>query len=180
VHSNHQFLHESKSAVSHKEASPKKVRVALFTISSSRYRDKSLKDESGEITKELLRNEGYEFSYSVVDDSKPMIRLSLFKALFEENSDVAVLLGGTGLSPRDVTIEAVTPLLDKTLDGFGEIFRKLSFESIGSPALMSRALAGTMDTKLIFCLPGSPDASSLGMSLVLKEIRHAVFIARGI
>jgi molybdopterin adenylyltransferase len=178
MHSDHQSHHESKSATSHKEASPTKIRVALFTVSSSRYRDKNLKDYSGEIAKELLDKEGYEFSYSVIDDNKAMIRLFLFKALFEENFDAAVLLGGTGLSPRDVTVEAVLPLLDKTLDGFGEIFRKISFESIGSPAVMSRAVAGTMDAKVIFCLPGSPDASSLGMNLILKEIRHAIFIAR--
>ena len=179
MHSDRHSHHESKSAASHKEASPQKIRVALFTVSSSRFRDRSLRDESGQIAKELLEKEGYEFSYSVIDDSRPMIRLSLFKSLFEENFDAAIFLGGTGLSPRDVTVEAIRPLLDKTLDGFGEIFRKLSYDSIGSPAVMSRAIAGTIETKVVFCLPGSPDATGVGMELIQKEIRHAVFIARG-
>jgi molybdopterin adenylyltransferase len=69
--------------------------------------------------------------------------------------------------------------LDKTLDGFGEIFRRLSFDSIGSPAIMTRAIAGTIDSAVVFCLPGSPDAASLGMELILKELAHAVFIAKG-
>ena len=179
MHSDHHSHHESKAATSHKDASPQKIRVALFTVSSTRFRDKSLRDESGEIAKEYLEKKGHEFSYSVIDDSRPMIRLSLFKSLFEENFDVAIFLGGTGLSPRDVTFEAINPLFDKTLDGFGEIFRKLSYESIGSSAVMSRAIAGIIETKVVFCLPGSPDATDLGMDLILKELGHAVFIARG-
>ena len=99
------------------------------------------------------------------------------KALYDDGDDAAIFMGGTGLSPRDVTIEAVTPLLDKLLDGFGEIFRKISFDSIGSPALMTRSTAGTIENKPVFCLPGSPDAAKLGIELVLKELPHAVYIA---
>jgi molybdenum cofactor biosynthesis protein B len=69
-------------------------------------------------------------------------------------------------------------LLDKRLDGFGEIFRRQSYDSIGSAALMTRAVAGTLESKLVYCLPGSPDAAKLGMQLVLKELPHAVFIAK--
>jgi molybdenum cofactor biosynthesis protein B len=169
---------ESHSAISHKHESPKKLKLALFTVSSSRYRDSTAIDESGEIAKDLCKKAGHEFSHQVLDDSKSMIRLFLFKALYENNSDAAVFLGGTGLSPRDVTIEAISPLLDKRLDGFGEIFRRLSFDSIGSAALMTRALAGTLEAKVIYCLPGSPDAAKLGMELVLKELPHAVFISK--
>lgn len=106
-----------------------------------------------------------------------MIRLSLMKALYEEKNDAAIFIGGTGLSPRDVTIEAVAPLLDKRLDGFGEIFRRISFDSIGSPALMTRSVAGTIENKPVFCLPGSPNATKVGIDLLLKELPHAVFIA---
>jgi molybdenum cofactor biosynthesis protein B len=108
-----------------------------------------------------------------------MIRLSLFKALYEDKSDAVVFLGGTGLSARDVTIEALLPLLDKRLDGFGEIFRRLSFDSIGSAALMTRAIAGTIESKVVYSLPGSPDATKLGMELLLKELPHAIFILKG-
>ncbi len=90
-----------------------------------------------------------------------------------------IFLGGTGLSSRDVTFEAIAPLLDKSLDGFGEIFRRLSYDSIGSPAMMTRAIGGVVDSRVVFCLPGSPDAASLGMDLILKELPHAIFIARG-
>jgi molybdopterin adenylyltransferase len=136
-----------------------------------------LSDESGDVAKELFLKAGHEISHAIIDDSKSMIRLSLAKALYEENKDSVVFLGGTGLSPRDVTIEAVVPLLEKQLDGFGEIFRRLSYDSIGSPALMTRTVAGTIGSKVVFCLPGSPDATKLGVELLLKELPHAVFIA---
>ena len=175
----HEHAHrkESGATVSHKHGSPKKVKLALFTVSSSRFRDSSLKDESGDVAKELSAKAGHEFSHQIIDDSKPMIRLHLFKALYEKDADAAIFLGGTGLAPRDVTIEAISPLLDKRLDGFGEIFRRQSFDAIGSAALMTRAVAGTMEAKLVYCLPGSPDAAKIGMQLVLKELPHAVFIA---
>ncbi len=168
---------DSAAASSHKHESPKKLKLALFTVSSSRSRDSSLGDKSGEIAQELCKKAGHDFSHAIIDDNKSMIRLSLFKALYESNSDAAIFLGGTGLSPRDVTIEAITPFLDKRLDGFGEIFRRLSFDDIGTAALMTRALAGSIETKVIYCLPGSPDAARIGVELILKELPHAVFIA---
>jgi len=171
--------HESQAATSHKEASPKKIKVALFTVSSSRFKDKSLHDDSGEIAKQFLEKAGHDYLYSIIDDSRPMIRLSLYRSFETDRCDAVIFLGGTGLSPRDVTIEAIQPLLDKTLDGFGEIFRKLSFDSIGSPAIMTRALAGVVDSKVVFCLPGSPDAARTGMDLILKELTHAIYITRG-
>ena len=167
----------SKAASSHKHSSPKKLKIALFTVSSSRFRDSKMSDETGDIAKEICKKEGHAFSHEIIDDSKPVIRLKLLRALFEEGCDAAIFMGGTGLAPRDVTIEAIAPLLDKTLSGFGEIFRMKSYESIGTPALMSRAIAGTMDAKLVFCLPGSPDAAKMGVHLALNELPHAVFIA---
>jgi molybdopterin adenylyltransferase len=172
--------HESEAASSHKKASPKKFKVALYTVSSSRFQNKTLRDESGEIAKATLEKAGHEFQYALIDDSRPLIRFSLYKSLTEDQCDVVIFLGGTGLSPRDVTFEAVAPLLDKTLDGFGEIFRRLSYDSIGSPAMMTRAIGGVVDSRVVFCLPGSPDAASMGMDLILKELPHAIFIARGI
>ncbi|MHB1867667.1 MAG: MogA/MoaB family molybdenum cofactor biosynthesis protein [Nitrososphaerales archaeon] len=169
--------HTSHAAASHKHESPKKLKIALFTVSSSRFRDKKLTDETGEVALDLCKKAGHQCSLSIIDDSKSMIRLSLMKALYEDGNDAAILMGGTGLSPRDVTIEAVSPLIDKLLDGFGEIFRKISFDSIGSPALMTRSTAGTIENKPVFCLPGSPDAARLGIELALKELPHAVYIA---
>jgi molybdopterin adenylyltransferase len=168
---------KSHSAESHKHQAERKLRIALMTASSSRYRDPSIRDDSGEEALALCRKAGHEAMLEIVDDDKQMIRLHALRALFEEGADSVILLGGTGLSPRDVTIEAISPLLEKKLDGFGEIFRRLSYDSIGSPALMTRSLAGVIGTKPIFCLPGSPDAAKLGVELILKELPHAVFIA---
>lgn len=171
--------HTSEAASSHKMASPEKLKVALITVSTSRFKYRSMKDESGEIARELVQKARHEVLYSVIDDDRRMIRYSLYKSLVIDNCDAVIFVGGTGLSPRDVTVEAISPLIDKNLDGFGEIFRRLSFDSIGSPAIMTRALGGVVDSRVVFCLPGSPDASKLGIELILKELPHAVFIARG-
>jgi molybdenum cofactor biosynthesis protein B len=167
----------SQSADVHKLGSPQKLRVAAFTVSTSRYRNRELTDDSGEIVVELCTKAGHDVRKKIVDDDKAMIRRELFRAL-DEGYDSAIFVGGTGLSPRDVTVEAIAPLLDKEMEGFGEIFRRLSYDSIGSPAMMTRTLAGTIGGTIVFCLPGSPNAARLGVDLLLKELPHAVFIAR--
>jgi molybdopterin adenylyltransferase len=167
----------SGAAESHKHESKKSLKIALFTVSSSRYRNKSMKDDTGDLALDLCKKAGHNCSLSVIDDDKPMIRLSLLKALYEDQNEAVILMGGTGLAPRDVTVEAVAPLLDKKLDGFGEIFRRLSFDSIGTPALMTRTIAGIIGNRVVICLPGSPDAATVGIDLALKELPHAVFIA---
>ncbi len=168
---------KSHSAEDHKHHARRKLRIALITVSSSRFRDPSLRDDSGEAALALCKKAKQDAMLEVVDDEKQMIRLHTLRALFEESADAVILMGGTGLAPRDVTIEAISPLLEKELSGFGEIFRRLSFDSIGSPALMTRSIAGIVGSKPVFCLPGSPDAVKLGTELILKELPHAVFIA---
>jgi molybdopterin adenylyltransferase len=161
----------------HKHEAPRRLKIVLITVSSSRYRDPSLGDESGSTALALCKRAGHDALLEIVDDDREMIRLHVLRGLFEESGDAAILIGGTGLAPRDVTIEAISPLLDKKLEGFGEMFRSKSFDSIGSAAFMTRALAGTIANKPIFCLPGSPDAATTGVSLALNELPHAVFIA---
>ena len=169
----------SYAADDHKRHSPKKLKIALITVSSSRFRNRDLKDESGEVALALCREAGHDCTLQVVDDNKEMIRLHVLRSLFENHRDAAILLGGTGLSPRDVTIEAIKPLLDKNLEGFGDVFRRVSYDEIGSPALMTRTVAGTIENRPVFCLPGSTNAVRSGVKLVLKELPHAVFIASG-
>jgi molybdenum cofactor biosynthesis protein B len=169
--------HKSHSAEKHKLESPTKLTIALLTVSSSRFRDRSLKDDSGELALEMCKKAGQDASLELVDDDKQMIRLHLLRALFEKDADAAILMGGTGIAPRDVTIEAVSPLLEKELEGFGESFRRLSYDSIGTASIMTRAIAGVIGNKPVFCLPGSPDGVKLGLSLALKELPHAVFIS---
>jgi molybdopterin adenylyltransferase len=169
--------HRSHSAESHKHQALAKLRIALITVSSSRFRDPSIKDDSGLLALALCRRAKQDALLEVVDDDKQMIRLHVLRALFEEEADAVILMGGTGIAPRDVTIEAVSYLLDKELEGFGEGFRRLSYDSIGSPAIMTRAIAGVIGNRPIFCLPGSPDAVKLGINLILRELPHAVYIA---
>jgi molybdopterin adenylyltransferase len=169
---------DSKSAESHKHEARRKLRIALITVSSSRFRDPSIRDDSGELALEICKKAGQDALLEVVDDEKQMIRLHVLRALYEEGADAAILMGGTGLAPRDVTIEAISPLLEKKLEGFGEIFRKLSFDQIGSASLMTRALGGVLGNKPVICLPGSPDAVKTGVQLALKELPHAVYIAQ--
>lgn len=168
----------------HRAAASKDVKISVITVSTSRYRELvsqgSTKDESGEKAKQMAQAAGYKVtSTKIVDDDIGMIRLELMKSLYEEKADAVIFTGGTGLSPRDVTVEAVKPLFDKELDGFGDVFRRISYDQIGSPAFLSRSTAGTITGKIVFCLPGSPKAVETALSLILPELPHAVSIAKG-
>jgi molybdenum cofactor biosynthesis protein B len=108
-----------------------------------------------------------------------MIRRAVKEALASKGVDALVVTGGTGLAPRDITIETVAPFLTKEIPGFGELFRKVSFDSVGSAAMLSRAFAGLVKGKAIFCLPGSPDAVQTAMEqLILPELGHVLRIAK--
>jgi molybdenum cofactor biosynthesis protein B len=170
----------SETSRKHKSESPGRLRFAVFTCSTSRYNQSKLQekieDVSGDLIETLLRNAGNMVvqRYLIPDDSD-LISKSVKRVLITPEIDAAVFSGGTGITSSDVTIETVTPFLEKTLSGFGEIFRRLSFDEIGSAALLSRALAGVAKGKAIFCLPGSPNAVKLCMEkLVLPEAAHIV------
>jgi molybdenum cofactor biosynthesis protein B len=108
-----------------------------------------------------------------------MIQQTVIKAVKSRKTDAIITTGGTGISPTDVTIEAIQPLLDKEIPGFGQLFRTISYEKIGSPAVLTRALAGTVRGKVIFCLPGSPQSVSLALeTLILPEAAHILKHAR--
>jgi molybdenum cofactor biosynthesis protein B len=142
---------------------------AVITVSSSRTKET---DTSGETIITLLEDAGIGITYySIVPDRIEAIRSELIHAL--ERASCVVLNGGTGLTHDDCTIEAVTPLLDKQIDGFGELFRMMSFSEISSAAMLSRAVAGISGGKAIFCIPGSTGAAKLATSaLIIPEIRH--------
>jgi len=155
----------------------------LLVISSSRYhalkRNQSVKDESGDLAQKILVEHGYKVgSRLLVNDDVHAIRLNVLKQLFEVNCDACVTMGGTGVSPRDVTVEAVKPLLDKELIGFSEILRAESYKKIGGAAMMTRAVAGVISGKVVVCLPGSPDSVQTGLALILGELKHLIHIAR--
>lgn len=139
-----------------------------------------MEDVSGDLIESLLKKAGHAVSFRrIIPDDRALIKDSLQRALVSANVDAIVLCGGTGIASSDVTIETLSPLLEKTLHGFGEIFRRLSFDEIGSAAVLSRAVAGVAKGKAIFCIPGSPDAVKLCLEkLILPEIAHIVKHAR--
>lgn len=164
----------------HKSHSIQTVHCAVLTISNTRTEDN---DESGKQIRAALEQNGHNIDYyQVIKDDIELIRAELDKIIQLKESEpveVVILNGGTGISPFDVTIEAVTPYLKKILNGFGELFRYLSFKEIGSPAVMSRAVAGiTDDRRIIIALPGSVNAVKLAMEkLVIPELGHMVWEA---
>jgi molybdopterin adenylyltransferase len=170
----------SETSKKHKSEAPARLRFAIFTCSTSRYERSKLKEEiediSGDLIETALRNVGNMITQrDLLPDDSEAIAKRVKQVLASPEIDAAIFSGGTGIAPSDVTIEAVLPLLEKTLPGFGEIFRRLSFDEIGSPALLSRALAGVAKGKAFFCLPGSPNAVRLCIEkLVLPEASHIV------
>lgn len=131
-------------------------------------------DKSGKTIMELLEAAGhYTANYVIVKDEIKEIQTELLK---NTEAQAIILNGGTGISPRDVTIEAVAPLLTKEISGFGELFRMLSYtEDIGAAAMLSRAIAGTVGERAVFAMPGSTGAVMLGMKkLILPELSHVI------
>jgi molybdopterin adenylyltransferase len=166
------------SVSEHKERGKKSIRCFVITVSDTR--DETT-DTSGQTIKTLLGNDGHPTTgYRIVKDEPVEIESLLKQALAREDVDAVIVNGGTGISPRDGTFEVVSRLLEKKLDGFGEIFRYLSYLDIGSAAVMSRAAAGTARGKVLISLPGSRGAVTLAMEkLILPELRHMVSQLQG-
>jgi molybdenum cofactor biosynthesis protein B len=175
----------SETSRKHKAEAPKKLNFAVIVCSSSRYQDikarKTVDDPSGDLIVEALQKAGHTVVFrDIVPDDRVLIGKYVSRGLGSDEVDAIILCGGTGISPKDVTIEAVRPMLVKTLPGFGELFRKLSFDEIGSAAVLTRALAGVADQgKAVFCIPGSPPAVKLVLEkLILPEVSHILKHAR--
>jgi molybdenum cofactor biosynthesis protein B len=174
----------SHSASKHKAEAPKALKFGVFICSTSRYRrlmrGENVEDVSGDLIETLLKKAGHKVSFrKTIPDDRTLIEDNAQQALASAEVDAIFFCGGTGIASSDVTIEAVSPLLHKTLPGFGEIFRRLSFDKIGSAAVMSRAVAGVTEGKAIFCIPGSPNAVRLCVEkLILPEAAHIVKHAR--
>ena len=144
---------------------------AVITVSDTRTKET---DKSGQLLQEMLRNAGHSVTaYIILKDEKLEVVEQLQHLCQIEVIDAVILNGGTGVAPRDTTYDAIANLLEKTLPGFGELFRWLSYQEIGSRAIASRAFAGTYQGKLVFSLPGSSNAVKLGMEkLILPELVH--------
>jgi molybdenum cofactor biosynthesis protein B len=157
----------------HKAQSPAVVSCAIVTVSDTRTPET---DTSGTLIRKLLADQGHPIVASHrVKDEPAEVRKLLDAVLQNPDVQVVILNGGTGISKRDSTFEVVAELLEKRLDGFGELFRFLSYEEIGSSAMLSRAMAGVYRGKVIFSLPGSEAAVRLAMEkLILPELGHLV------
>ncbi|SET39416.1 molybdenum cofactor biosynthesis protein B [Paenibacillus sp. NFR01] len=163
-----------RSVDEHRREAPSTVKCYIITVSDTRTMDT---DTGGALIQQLLEEAGYEVSgRTIVKDDYEDLRELIYKSSLHSGIEAVLLTGGTGISPRDTTYEAVASLLDKTLPGFGEIFRLLSFtEDIGSAAILSRAIAGTIGNTAIFSMPGSTGAIKLAMErLILPELRHVM------
>ena len=157
----------------HKKSAPKSVSLGILTVSTTR----TLKtDKSGIWIGKQARKEGHQvIHHSIVPDDAATISKTLLDVIRAHQPEAVLLTGGTGVSHQDVTIEAVRPLLNKELTGFGVLFTQLSFEEIDSAALMSRATAGIIDNTVIFCMPGSLAACKLACNaLIFPELGHLV------
>jgi molybdopterin adenylyltransferase len=165
------FHNRAVSSGEHKAQAPASVECFVLTVSDTRT---EATDTGGRAIRELLEQAGHTVSgHLIVSDEPAAVTAVVRECLADSKTQVIITTGGTGISARDTTFEAVTALLEKRLDGFGELFRMISFDEIGSAAMMSRATAGTVGRKAIFVLPGSPAAVRLAMQrLIVPELGH--------
>ncbi len=167
----------------HKEHARKSAAVFVLTCSTSKAQEGKkglpVEDPSGDIIERLMREAGHSITgRALIPDKIELVRATVRKAL-KSDAEAIVITGGTGIAPSDVTIEGITPMLEKELPGFGELFRKISYDTIGSAAMMTRATAGVVRGKAIFCLPGSPDGVRTAVSkLIVPELGHVLSMAR--
>jgi molybdenum cofactor biosynthesis protein B len=157
----------------HKAHSPARVRCVVCTVSDSKT---PATDTSGRLIRELLTGAGHEVvSHHLVRDEPTQVHAVIDQACSHPGVQVLIFTGGTGIAPRDQTFEAIDALLEKRLPGFGELFRSLSYQEIGSAAMLSRAQAGVRAGRAVFSLPGSPAACRLAVErLILPELSHIV------
>ena len=160
-------------APAHRAEAPASVRCFILTISDTRL---AADDKSGDAIASLLEAAGHSITgRKIVKDDARAIRDAVSYAAKSGSSDAVITTGGTGVSLRDVTPDALAPLFERTLDGFGELFRMLSYGQVGSASLMSRATAGIVGRTVVFALPGSENAVRLAVEkLILPEVGHLV------
>ncbi len=157
----------------HKQEAPKSVNCTVLIISNTRTEQN---DESGKLIMQALEENGHQVvTYCILKNDADSIKKKLGELLLKESLEVIITSGGTGISHLDVTVETISQALEKKLDGFGELFRFLTHQELGSGSIMSRAIAGVARGKVILCLPGSVGAVSLAMEkIILPEIGHLV------
>jgi molybdopterin adenylyltransferase len=161
----------------HRSQAPEAIRIGVLTISDTRG---EAADLSGALIKELLIQAGHHVrKFAIVRDEPDAIITTVLEWVSLPDLAAVITTGGTGIAPRDQTPEALNSIFERKLEGFGELFRMLSFQEVGSAAMLSRAIAGTVGGKPVFALPGSRNAVRLAIErLILPEIGHVVFESR--
>jgi molybdenum cofactor biosynthesis protein B len=159
------------SFIEHKSKAPKSFRFSVITVSDRCYRGEAEYLSGRYIIEELSKN-NEPGQHLVVPDEVVEIKAAMERAV--RAVDCVVITGGTGVSKRDVTIEGVRPLFEKEVPGFGELFRRMSFEEIGTASIMSGATAGIIGGSVVYCLPGSLAAVKLGMRIISSETCHII------
>jgi len=162
-----------RTDLEHKAAAPARVGCYVVTVSDTRTEDT---DTGGRAIIDLLKAAGHDVTgRAIVKDDADLVRDAIGRQLANPAVQVIITTGGTGITSRDSTYEAVTSMLWKRLDGFGELFRMLSYEQVGSAAMLSRAVAGTVGGRVVVALPGSEAAVRLALEkLLIPELGHLV------
>ena len=162
----------------HHQAKTRPAVCAIVTVSDTRTPES---DASGVCIRALLEEARHRvLSYTILPDDPGGLRAHLEELFGVPGLDAVIVNGGTGLAPRDTTYEAIAGLLEKRLDGFGELFRMLSYQQVGSAAMLSRAVAGVARGKIVVSLPGAPAAVELALQkLLLPELGHLIHLVRG-
>jgi molybdenum cofactor synthesis domain len=157
----------------HKKLDNKNIGCAVLVTSDSRTEET---DESGKLIKQRLLDKGHQVvHYCILKNDATMLKNKINELIKQDAVQVIITSGGTGLSHKDVTIDTIQPMLEKKLDGFGELFRQLTYQELGTASIMSRATAGVINGKIIICFPGSLGAATLAMDkIILSEIGHLV------
>jgi len=172
---NHDHQHGEPGTHDHHHHDREKLGVAVLTVSSSRSLDD---DDAGDRIADALEGAGHEVATrDLVPDDYDKVQGTVQRFVDRKDTDAVITTGGTGVTPDDVTVEAVRPLLKKELPGFGELFRQRSSEEIGTMVVATRATAGVADGVPVFCLPGSENAAALGAELIVSTAGHLVGLA---
>lgn len=161
---------------SHEHLRKRRVQAGFALLITSDSRDEA-SDVSGRVARDLLVREDHKVvDYKIVKNDPQAILDSVKEFLENEEVEVVITSGGTGISSRDVTVDTLSPLFDRRLEGFGELFRSLSYGDVGEAAMISRATAGIIGKRVVFCIPGSAKAMELALTrLILPGIGHTLW-----
>ena len=172
----------SAQQASRRDSTLNRLRFVLVTVSTSKYRKKSrgeeVDDESGDVAEEVVKRNGHDVAERFLVSDDPSMLRPRVEEFLASSHHVILFVGGTGVSQDDLTIETVRPYVQKELEGFGELFRMLSYEKIGAPAILTRSMAGVVKERLIVCLPGSPDGVRTALELFLPRFPDVIASAK--